>query len=115
MEIKENETLYIPPEEWGKYAKACNEQNFLLTKVGEFLFIPVKDTSGIDLTNLNELKLWFDTYYTQHEQKYRRLHTLNKLTDDGKNAYDALIGLYNEAEDKRRRIQEIEGNYNEMV
>lgn len=55
-----------------------------------------------------ELIEWFDGYYTQHEQKFRRLHTLNKLTDDGKNAYDALVELYNEAELKRRRIQQIE-------
>ena len=55
-----------------------------------------------------ELENWFDGYYAQHEQKFRRLHTLNKLTDEGKNAYDALIDLYNEAEKKRQRIQEIE-------
>lgn len=55
-----------------------------------------------------ELLEWFDGYYAQHEQKFRRLHTLNKLTDEGKNAYNALVELYNEAELKRRRIQEIE-------
>lgn len=55
-----------------------------------------------------ELEKWFDVYYMQHEQKYRRLHTLNKLTDNGESAYDKLLNLYNEAETKRQRIQEIE-------
>lgn len=63
--------------------------------------------STID-TNINELKDWYNTYYTQHEQKYRRLHSLGKLTDEGTNPYDELIKLYNEAEIKRARIQELE-------
>ena len=58
-----------------------------------------------ELSNLIE---WFDGYYSQHEQKYRRLHEINKLTDDGKDPYVELIELYNEAEVKRKRIQELE-------
>ncbi len=54
------------------------------------------------------LNLWFNNYYTIHEQKYRRLYTLNKLDDDGVPAYDKLIALYNEAENNRKRIQELE-------
>ena len=63
-----------------------------------------------DLFNneINELKLWFNTYYTEHEQKYRRLHSLGKLTDESKDPYNELINLYNEAEIKRARIQELE-------
>lgn len=57
---------------------------------------------------LLELKYWYDNYYTQHEQKYRRLHSLGKLTDEGKDPYQELISLYNEAEIKRARIQELE-------
>ena len=57
---------------------------------------------------LLELKYWYDNYYTQHEQKYRRLHSLGKLTDEGKDPYNELINLYNEAEIKRARIQELE-------
>lgn len=55
-----------------------------------------------------DLLAWFDIYYTQHEQKYRRLYTLEQPTDDGKNPYDELIKLYQEAEVKRARIQELE-------
>lgn len=49
------------------------------------------------------LKQWFNTYYTVHEQQYRRLHTLGDSS-----AYNKLIELYNEAEIKRARIQELE-------
>ena len=51
---------------------------------------------------------WYNTEYTKNEQKYRRLYTLNKLTDNGTDPYRELINLYNEAEIKRARIQEIE-------
>ena len=51
---------------------------------------------------------WFDVEYARKEQKLRRLHTLGKLTDEGKDPYNELINLYNEAETKRARIQELE-------
>ena len=57
---------------------------------------------------LNELKSWFNTYYTEHEQKYRRLNTLRQLTDEFEDPYNKLVELYQEAEIKRKRIQEIE-------
>ena len=66
-----------------------------------------KDLQKIE-EEINDLKLWFDIYYARHEQKYRRLHSLGKLTDVGKDPYNELINLYNEAEIKRARIQELE-------
>ena len=51
---------------------------------------------------------WFDVEYARKEQKLRRLHSLGKLTDEGKDPYNELINLYNEAETKRARIQELE-------
>ena len=57
---------------------------------------------------LYELKWWYDKEYAQREQKLRRLHTLGKLTDEGKDPYNELITLYNVAEIKRARIQELE-------
>ena len=57
---------------------------------------------------MNELKIWFNEYYTQHEQKYRRLITLNKADDDEVDGQTKLITLYEEAEQKRARIQELE-------
>lgn len=67
-------------------------------------------TDPIKLYNEEYIKLtqWYDNYYTQHEQKYRRLHSLGKLTDEGKDPYNELINLYSEAEIKRARIQELE-------
>lgn len=57
---------------------------------------------------LSDLKTWFDSYYSQHEQKYRRLHTLNLLCDDGSLPIEKLTQLYEEAEFKRHEIQELE-------
>lgn len=55
-----------------------------------------------------QLKNWFNTYYTEHEQKYRRLNTLKQLTDELEDPYNKLVELYKDAEIKRKRIQEIE-------
>lgn len=55
-----------------------------------------------------ELASWFSTYYTIHEQQYRRLIALNKLCDDGSNPSVKLTELYAVAEEKRKRIQELE-------
>ena len=62
----------------------------------------------INMTEIDYLKLWFSDVYTIEEQKLRRLHTLGKLTDEGKEPYNELIKLYHEAEIKRARIQELE-------
>ena len=71
------------------------------------VFIPYTNNE-LNLIEINNLKYWYDNYYSQHEQKYRRLHTLGKLTDEGADPYNELINLYNEAEIKRARIQELE-------
>lgn len=71
------------------------------------VFIPYTNNE-LNLIEINNLKGWYENYYTQHEQKYRRLHSLGKLTDEGKDPYNELINLYNEAEIKRARIQELE-------
>lgn len=75
-----------------------------------FKLVEIEPPTEKELTEqeINELKSWLDTYYTQHEQKYRRLHTLGLKCDNGANPYNELVKLYNEAETKRKRIQEIE-------
>ena len=55
-----------------------------------------------------EHREWFNTLYTKNEQKYNRLVFLGKQCDDGTDAKDALLDLYNEAETRRIRIQELE-------
>lgn len=70
--------------------------------------IPQPTAKELAEQEINVLKHWYNVNYTQHEQKYRRLHSLGKLTDEGKDPYNELIKLYNEAEIKRARIQELE-------
>ena len=67
-----------------------------------------KQFAEIEIESLNN---WFKVYYAEHEQKYRRLHTLNVMCDDGSSPYQALIQLYNTAEINRKRIQELERKY----
>lgn len=76
----------------------------------QFKIVEIPTPSETDnLQNeINELKIWFNTYYTEHEQKYRRLNTLKQLTDELEDPYNKLVELYQEAERKRKRIQEIE-------
>lgn len=62
------------------------------------------------VNELIELIGWFDGYYTIHEQKYRRLSALNVPDDDGQDVVDKLQMLYQEAEIKRKRVQEIQEN-----
>lgn len=57
---------------------------------------------------IQDLKEWFETYYSQHEQKYNRLITLGKLTDEGTDPQEELLKLYETAETNRKRIQELE-------
>lgn len=71
------------------------------------VFIPYT-TTELAVIELQENKNWYNVYYTEHEQKYRRLQTLGKLTDEGTNPHEELIKLYEEAEIRRARIQELE-------
>lgn len=79
----------------------------------EWIFVYIPYTS-IELAKqqagpeIQELKEWFDSTYTYKEQKYRRLIALNKLDDDSIDAQTKLTALYEEAEVKRTRIQELE-------
>ena len=104
-------------DEYTERAMFCNENNLCIEEITkdtdterkfQIQELPKKTDDEILEEEIKDLKLWLDTYYAQHEQKYRRLHTLGKLTDEGKDPYNELINLYNEAEIKRARIQELE-------
>lgn len=56
---------------------------------------------------IETLTFWFNYYYTQHEQKYRRLIALEKLCDDNSSPNERLRELYLDAEVKRKRLQEL--------
>lgn len=102
------------------YNLACdyaNENNYTIEEIeknpnGERQFkiveIPAPSETEKLQYEINELKSWFNTYYTEHEQKYRRLNTLKQLTDELEDPYNKLVELYQEAEIKRKRIHEIE-------
>lgn len=77
------------------------------------LFTQQEFDKALLVFELEKIKKWFDTDYTRLEQKYRRLHTLQLLCDNGETPYNALIWLYQVAENKRKRIQELEGLINE--
>lgn len=66
------------------------------------------DAKNENIMEIVRLKLWFNNEYTRHEQKYRRLIALNKLDDNNKNPATLLNELYEEAETKRKRIQQLE-------
>ena len=72
-----------------------------------YIYVPYTDKDYYK-QEYSTLINWFYIDYTKQEQKLRRLHTLGKPTDKGNNAYNELINLYNDAEIKRARLQELE-------
>lgn len=113
MEI--NETFYI--DKYNEAYNFVNKNNLSIAEINaddkgrRFKIVDTSTNVPQEYKNIIEiekLKNWYNNYYTQHEQKYRRLHSLGKLTDEGKDPYNELINLYNEAEIKRARIQELE-------
>lgn len=60
---------------------------------------------------IDSLRNWFNGYYAEHEQKYRRLYSLRTYCDDGSDPYQQLMLLYQTAEKNRKRIQELESQY----
>ena len=57
---------------------------------------------------IEELTNWFDSTYRYKIEKYTRLIALEKLDDDGFSAESKLTKLYEEAEEKRYKIQKLE-------
>ena len=99
-----------------KYEEIKDDENFTIKEIApandgvrRFMYQYIEDNQN----HSNEIEYyallnWFDTFYTQHEKKYRRLMSLNKLDDDGINAKAKLDNLYELAEKNRLRIQELE-------
>lgn len=104
--------LYYKDNKIIGYSNCLNiSDDFECVKVTEEEYINYLNTSKkpTKKSQIADLKMWFNTYYTEHEQKYRRLHSLNLLCDDGSKPYDKLLELYKEAEEKRKQIQELGG------
>lgn len=91
-----------------------------LRQIGKTKCFDVERNCVIDYDNKNELKIeeynreylelkrWFGSYYSMHIEKYTRLIALNKVDDDLVSPETKLKELYYVAEDKRKRIQDLE-------
>lgn len=104
--------IFTFDSDYSNKAQFANENHLKIIQIDNdengyprFKFVEITPT--ID-EEMNDLKFWFNKYYAEHEQKYRRLYTLKQSTDDGKDPNQALRDLYFEAEEKRKRIQELE-------
>lgn len=104
-------------DEYTERAMFCNQNHLCIEEITkdtdterkfQIQELPKKTDNEILEEEIKDLIYWFNHDYASKEQKYRRLHTLGLKTDEGKDPYNELINLYNEAEIKRARIQELE-------
>lgn len=105
------------------YSNACDytaQQGYTIKEIEADTFgrrfkivkIPAPTEKELAQQEIQELTEWFDIYYARKEQKLRRLKELDILDDDGIDGQSKLIALYIEAEDKRKRIKELEKEIN---
>lgn len=103
-------------QEYIEIAQYCNRNGLVIVPIGsdengeKFQIQQPSPISSEQQYSIEyfDLKKWFEKIYTYKEQKYRRLISLNKLDDDGVDGQTKLTALYEEAEEKRKRIQELE-------
>lgn len=103
-------------QEYIEIAQYCNRNGLVIVPIGsdengeKFQIQQPSPISSEQQYSIEyfDLKKWFEKIYTYKEQKYRRLISLNKLDDDGIDGQTKLTALYEEAEEKRKRIQELE-------
>ena len=119
MEYEINMVFY-EDSDFIKRADFCNKNGLIIKEIEpdengrrRFKIIELYTPKDKYTMEIDELKDWFANYYEYHEQKYRRLYALKLYCDDGSHPYDKLLALYDEAEHKRRRIQELEVLINE--
>lgn len=112
--------IFTDDAEYSARTKWCNENQKMIVEIeknsnGERQFQiqePLKPTQKqLAEIEINSLKNWFNGYYTEHEQKYRRLYSMRIYCDDGSDPYQQLMLLYQTAEKNRKRIQELESQY----
>ena len=103
-----------------KEIKGTLSQRFVITEIEpdisgkrRYRFEPAPQLTQKQLAEIeiDSLRNWFNGYYTEHEQKYRRLYTMKLYCDDGSDPYQQLMLLYQTAEKNRKRIQELESQY----
>lgn len=108
--------IFYFDKDYSKRAEFCNKNNLKIVEIGtdengmryQIQEVPKPTDKELEQQEIKELKMWFDIEYSRKEQKYNRLISLNKADDDGISASEKLNQLYEEAEIKRARIQELE-------
>lgn len=112
--------IFTDDAEYSARAKWCNENGKIIMEIessenGERLFqiqeIPQPTQKQLAEIEIDSLRNWFNGYYAEHEQKYRRLYSMRIYCDDGSDPYQQLMLLYQTAEKNRKRIQELESQY----
>lgn len=104
-----NTRYELTDDEWTNLLKKQSEGYEIFDDNGQpKLRLPQIDEHQKIINEKQELEYWFDIYYSQHEQKYNRLIRKNLLCDDGSDPKNMLDKLDDEAEIKRKRIQELE-------
>lgn len=107
--------IFYDDENYSVKAEWCNNNNCHIEEIekdekGRRFKIVENVITEEELANneIQDLKEWFEKYYSQHEQKYNRLIALERECDDGSDPADKLIELYKQAESYRKRIQNLE-------
>lgn len=109
MEYQENDIFY-QDDEYSARAEYCNLSGLYHIEEIEAdekgrRFQIVKNPDNSVQNEIYELKDWFNYYYAIHEQKYNRMKRMGDTSED----WDTLMTeLDKEAEEKRKKIQELE-------
>lgn len=111
--------IFYLDKEYSARAKFCNENGYVIKEIEpdekgrrfQIQEIPKPTEKQLAEIEINALKNWFNGFYSEHEQKYRRLYTMRKTCDDGSDPYQQLMLLYLTAESNQKRIQDLESQY----
>lgn len=112
--------IFTDDKEYFERTKWCNENQKMIIEIEknekgkrqfQIIDIPQPTAKQLAEIEIDSLKNWFNGYYSEHEQKYRRLYSMRIYCDDGSDPYQQLMLLYQTAEKNRKRIQELESQY----
>lgn len=104
------EFTIVEQKDYEQMADWCNNNNAHIEVIDaeKNIYRIDENKQNTALIEYLELKEWFTNVYAYQEQKYRRLSVLKISDDDGVDPVIKLQELYNEAEIKRKRIQQLE-------
>lgn len=111
--------IFYLDDEYTQRADFCNNNNLKIVEIDpdengrrfQIQEIPKPTEKQLAEIEIDSLRNWFNGYYAEHEQKYRRLYSMRIYCDDGTDPYQQLMLLYQTAEKNRKRIQELESQY----